>query len=557
MRSQALPEEPALPETTTACPAREFDVIVIGAGFAGMHALYALRDDYRVRAFEAGSGVGGTWYWNRYPGARCDVESIVYSYTFSEALYREWSWTERYATQPEIERYANWVADRLGLRRDIQFDTRVTRAQFDERDSRWVVDTDRGDRVSARYLVCAVGCLSATNLPDFAGLDDFEGEAHHTSRWPEAGVDVTGKRVALIGTGSSGVQAAPVLAEAATHLTVFQRTPNFSVPAGQVKIDPAVAADRKANLAGWRREADEASWGVPTHGTGRSALDDSPAELHAELQRRWELGGPLPMLLAYNDVLLSDEANARVADFVRDKIRATVKDPETAERLCPKELPFGAKRLCVDTNYYETYNRDNVSLIDVRSTPIQTITPKGLRLADGQEHEFDVIVFATGFDAMTGGLTRIDIRGRQGRSLKQAWQEGPGTYLGIQTAGFPNLFMITGPGSPSVISNMLLGIEQHVDFIVGCLHYLQRSVIDTIEPDSEAQDSWMAKVNEIASHSVLPKAASWFNGANIPGKARQFMIYAGGWPAYRAACDNAVQDDYRGFITTAAAASRA
>jgi cyclohexanone monooxygenase len=544
-------------ETTTARPAHEFDVIVIGAGFAGMHALYALRDDYRVKVFEAGSGVGGTWYWNRYPGARCDVESIVYSYTFSEELYREWSWTERYATQPEIEEYANWAADRLGLRRDIQFDTRVTRAHFDERDSRWVVETDSGDRVSARYLVCAVGCLSATNLPDFAGLGDFEGEAYHTSRWPEAGVDATGKRVALIGTGSSGIQAAPVLAEVAAHLTVFQRTPNFSVPAGQAKIDPAVAEDRKANLAGWRREADEAAWGVPTHGTGRSALDDSPEELRAELQRRWELGGPLAMLLAYNDVLLSDEANARIADFVRDKIRATVDDPETAERLCPKDLPFGAKRLCVDTNYYETYNRDNVSLVDVRGTPIETITPNGLRLADGQEHEVDVIVFATGFDAMTGGLTRIDIRGRQGRSLSEAWQDGPGTYLGIQTAGFPNLFMITGPGSPSVISNMLLGIEQHVDFIVNCLHYLQRSVIDTIEPENEAQDSWMAKVNEIASHSVLPKAESWFNGANIPGKARKFMIYAGGWPAYRAACDNVVQDDYRGFITTAAARSGA
>jgi cation diffusion facilitator CzcD-associated flavoprotein CzcO len=534
---------------TGAVPASHIDAVIVGAGFAGLYMLYRLRRlGLSVRVYEAGSGVGGTWFWNRYPGARCDIESMNYSYSFSHELQQEWKWTERYATQPEILRYLNHVADRFELRQDIQFETRVGSAVFNEATNRWAIQTDDGASVSARFLIMATGCLSAAKVPDFKGLETFQGKSYHTSRWPHEGVDFTGQRVGVIGTGSSGIQVIPLVAEQASHLFVFQRTPSFSVPARNAPLDPAYVARMKETYAEYRRKARETRAGVIMEVNPKSALEASPEERERAYRARWELGGTF-FLATFSDVMASREANETAAEFVRSQIRATVRDPAVAETLSPKDYPLGTKRICVDTHYYETFNRDNVTLVDVRASPIEELTPKGLRTR-GAEYELDSLVFATGFDAFTGALFNIDIRGRSNASLKQKWAEGPRTYLGVAIAGFPNLFTITGPGSPSVFGNAIVSIEQHVEWISDCISYLRERGLERIEATAEAEDKWVAHVREVAGRTLYPLANSWYIGANIPGKPRVLLPYAGGVGAYRKTCEAIAAQHYEGFSLT-------
>ena len=523
------------------------DAVIVGAGFAGLYMLHRLRGlGLSARVIEAGDGVGGTWYWNRYPGARCDIESLEYQYGFDDELPREWRWTERYATQPEILRYLNHVADRLDLRRDIRFETRVTAAHYDEAAGRWRVTTDRGDQITATYCIMATGCLSAARVPDYEGLESFRGEWYHTGAWPHEGVDFTGKRVGVIGTGSSAIQSIPRIAEQAAHLFVFQRTPNFSVPAHNGPIDPEYERQMVERYTEQRRLARESRAGIlAVKPNERSALEATPEERLAEFEARWKLGG-FAIGAAFADQAINPEANELVAEFVRGKIRAVVKDPAVAELLCPRDYPFGTKRLCVDTDYFETFNRDNVTLVDLKRAPIEAITPTGLRTVDA-EYELDCIVFATGFDAMTGALLNIDIRGRGGLALREKWEGGPRTYLGLQVAGFPNLFTITGPGSPSVLSNMVVSIEQHVDWITDCIAYLRERGLTTIEATVEAEDAWVDHVNEVASFTLYPRANSWYIGANVPGKPRVFMPYIGGVGTYAQKCEEIAANGYQGF----------
>ncbi len=527
-------------------PAR-LDAVIVGAGFAGLYMLLRLRNaGFSARVIEAGDGVGGTWYWNRYPGARCDIESLQYQYGFNDELPREWTWSEKYATQPEILAYINYVADKYDLRRDIQFETRVTSATFDERTDRWAVQTDRGDEFSARFCIMATGCLSAAKVPDIPGLERYEGEWYHTGAWPHEGVDFSGKTVGVIGTGSSAIQSIPVIAQQAKHLTVFQRTANFSMPANNGPLDEDYRAKMTTDYTSIRKAARNSPAGILGRPmSDKSVLEASEEERNREFEARWEIGG-LGLGGAFNDVGLNLEANAIAAEFVRSKIRAIVKDPETAELLCPRDYPFGTKRLCVDTGYYATFNRDNVKLVNIKGNPIEEITPRGLRTGNA-EYEFDAIVFATGFDAMTGALLKIDIRGRDGLTLREKWEHGPRTYLGLQVAGFPNLFTITGPGSPSVLSNMIVSIEQHVDWIFDCLSYLREHELSTIEASREAEDRWVDHVNEIASHTLFPMANSWYIGANIPGKPRVFMPYIGGVGNYAQKCQHIADNGYDGF----------
>ncbi len=524
------------------------DVIVVGAGFAGLYMLHRLRGlGLSARVLEAADGVGGTWYWNRYPGARCDIESLEYQYGFDDDIPREWKWSERYASQPEILSYIEHVADRLDLRRDIQFETRVTKARFDDGVGRWLIETDRGDRFSARYCIMATGCLSAARHPGFEGLESFEGQWYHTGYWPHEGVDFTAKRVGVIGTGSSAIQSIPHIARQAAHLTVFQRTPNFSIPAHNGPIDAEAERRMTERYSEVRQRARASAAGVVSRAPSeRSAMQVTPEERDAEYEARWQYGG-LGMGGAFIDLVISPEANQTAADFVRQKIRGIVTDPATAELLCPKDYPFATKRLCVDTDYFETFNRDNVTLVDVRSAPIEAITPKGVRTAE-REYELDALVFATGFDAMTGALLSIDVRGRGGLELREAWAAGPRTYLGLQVAGFPNLFTITGPGSPSVLTNMIVSIEQHVDWITGCVEYLLEHGVATIEPAAESQEAWVEHVNQVADLTLFPRANSWYMGANIPGKPRVFMPYIGGLGTYVQKCDDVAANGYEGFL---------
>jgi cyclohexanone monooxygenase len=523
----------------------DFDAVVIGAGFAGMYMLHRLRGlGFSCRVIEAGKGVGGTWYWNRYPGARCDVESVQYSYQFDPRLEQEWEWTERYATQPEILRYANHVADRYDLRRDIQFETRVTKATFDDAGNVWRIETDKGDRVVARFLVTAMGCLSAPNTPKIGGLADFKGSTYHTGNWPHEGVDFTGKTVGVIGTGSSAIQSIPIMARQAKHLTVFQRTANYTIPAHNAPLDPAYVAEVKANYRAMRQRAKSLPAGIDLKVNMASAIETPEAERRRQYQERWDYGG-LGFAAAFSDLLLNEQSNKTAADFVRAKIREIVKDPKTAEILSPKNI-IACKRLCVDTGYWETFNRPNVSLVDVSEQPIDRITPTGLR-HDGHDYAFDCLVLATGFDAMTGALLRVDIRGRGGVTLKERWSEGPKTYLGLTVAGFPNLFTITGPGSPSVLTNMLPSIEQHVDWIADCLAAVRDKRASVIEPVEQAQEDWVAHVGSAAGITLRSTCSSWYVGANIPGKPRVFMPYIGGLPAYIERCEAVVAKDYEGF----------
>ncbi|HEY4249720.1 MAG TPA: NAD(P)/FAD-dependent oxidoreductase [Roseomonas sp.] len=539
-------------QTQSPAQAGVLDALIIGAGFSGLYQLHLLRDrlGLAVRVLEAADGVGGTWYWNRYPGARCDSESHSYCYFFSKALQQEWEWTERYPEQPEILRYLNHVADRFDLRRDISFETRVTAAHYDGAANLWHVTTAAGERLSARFLITAVGCLSTANVPKIPGLEDFEGRWYHTGEWPHAGVDFRGQRVGQIGTGSTGIQAVPVIAATARHLTVFQRTANFSVPARNVPLDPAFKRWVKENYDTIRSVTRATTNGHPFTISDRSALDAPPEERQALYEKAWEKGG-LQFRATFGDILTSKPANDTAVDFIRAKVRAIVKDPKTAALLCAFDHPYATKRPPIDTEYFETYNRDNVSLVDLRAAPIERITPRGIRTRDA-EYPLDIIVFATGFDAMTGPLLGIDIRGRDGVTLQQAWADGPRTYLGLQVAGFPNLFTVTGPGSPSVLCNMPVAIEQHAEWIADCIAHMRTRGLQRIETTAAAADAWVDQVNAAADATLLPQAASsWYLGANVPGKPRVFMPYAGGMARYRAICDGIAARGYDGFVLSA------
>jgi len=532
----------------------KFDVVVVGAGFAGLYMLHRLRGlGLSAVAFEAGDDVGGTWYWNRYPGARCDVESMQYSFSFAD-LQQQWRWSERYAAQPEILTYARHVAERLDLKRDIRFETRVLSAHFDEAAARWTVRTDRGDRVSARFCVMATGCLSTAKLPEIPGVASFAGPTYHTGAWPHEGVDFSGQRVGVIGTGSSAIQAIPVIARQAAHLTVFQRTANFSVPAQNRPMTPDYEAGWKAEYAERRRRAKELRTGILLVLNDKSALAATEDERRAEYETRWENGG-IPFMAAFNDLLLNKAANDTAAEFVREKIRAIVRDPAVAEMLTPKDHPIGTKRICVDTDYFATFNRDNVTLVDVRRSPITAITAQGVTTTD-RSYSLDSLVFATGFDAMTGALLAIDIVGREGLALREAWASGPQTCLGLTVAGFPNFFTVTGPGSPSVISNMIVAIEQHVDWIAACLSHLHARGAATIEATADAQAAWGTHVQEVGARTLYPQAASWYMGANVPGKPRVPLPYLGGFPLYSRRISEVAERGYEGFSIAAAAAGR-
>ncbi|WP_280438889.1 flavin-containing monooxygenase [Nocardia cyriacigeorgica] len=522
------------------------DVVVVGAGIAGLYALHKFRSQgLTVRVFEAADGVGGVWYWNRYPGARCDVESVDYSYSFDEALQQEWDWSEKYATQPEILAYLNHVADRFDLRRDIEFGARVTDSVLDESTLRWEVRTDTGTVVSARFVVLAVGPLSNANTPDIAGLDTFAGPVLHTSHWPHEGVDFTGQRVGVIGTGSSGIQAIPCIAEQAARLHVFQRTANYSVPAGNVPLDEETRRAQKANYAERRRLSMASGGGSPHQPHPKSALEVSEEERRAAYQQRWELGGVL-FSKTFPDQMVTREANDTARRFWEEKVRAVIDDPAVAELLIPNDHPIGTKRICTDTNYYQTYNRDNVELVNLRATPIERIDAEGLHTTDAY-YRLDALVLATGFDAMTGSVAKLNIVGRDGQTLNQAWQDGPKTYLGLGVSGFPNLFNLTGPGSPSVLANMVLHSELHVDWVAGAIDYLDRNGATALEARPDAVEAWVAECAERAARTLMPTANSWYLGANVPGKPRVFMPFVGGFGVYGEIIAEVAAAEYKGF----------
>jgi cyclohexanone monooxygenase len=529
------------------------DVVVVGAGFAGLYLLHKLRGlGLHVKVFEQGGDVGGTWYWNRYPGARCDVESMQYSFSFDNKLQQEWDWSERYAPQPEILRYAGHVADRYDLRRDIQFNTTVKSAVFDERANRWTVTTSDGQTTIAQHVVLATGCLSNARTPEFRGMKDFKSKVYHTGNWPHEPVDFTGLRVGVIGTGSSAIQSIPLIAEQASQLTVFQRTANFSVPARNAPLTDDERKSFRDNYPEIRRQArEDFKNGIVQPIPDRGALDDPEHERREKYHARWTSGG-LTFMGVYNNLVLDQRANDTAADFIRERISEIVSDPETARLLQPTDHPVGSKRICVDTDYYATFNRSNVTLVDIKAHPIEQILPHAVRTG-GKDYEVDALVLATGFDAMTGSVAKIDIRGRGGQTLNDKWAEGPRTYLGLMSAGFPNLFIVTGPGSPSVLSNMIVSIEQHVDWITDCLSYMRDRGAEVIEATHPAEDKWVAHVNEVAAGTLYPQANSWYMGANIPGKPQIFMPYIGGVGVYRQICNDVATKDYEGFAMTVGA----
>jgi cyclohexanone monooxygenase len=523
-----------------------FDAVVVGAGFAGLYMLHRLRGlGFTARVYEAGGGVGGTWYWNRYPGARCDVESMQYSFSFSEELDQQWDWSEKYAPQPEILSYANHVADRFDLRPHIRFDTRVTAATFDATAKCWRIETDRGDQVSARFCIMAVGCLSATNRPPFKDIEAFQGPIYHTGEWPHDGVDFTGLRVGVIGTGSSAIQSIPIIAQQASALTVFQRTATYSVPAWNQKLTPEYRKTIKADYPALRAKARARPTGFYFPFNMKPALEATAEERERQYEEAWERGG-LPFLGAFGDLLFEKAANDTIAEFARRKIREIVRDPAAAELLCPDNV-FGCKRLCVDTGYFETYNLPHVKLVDVSKTPIERFTPDGI-VVDATEYPLDAVVCATGFAAMTGSFDRIRITGRNGLTLSEKWQAGPRAYLGVASAGFPNFFTITGPGSPSVLASMIQAIEQHVDWMVDCMAHLRDLGADTLEPVQRYEDEWIEHVNEVSKVSLRSTCSSWYVGANIPGRPRVFMPYIGGFPVYVQKCNEVMSNGFEGFV---------
>ena len=534
-------------------PTSEVDALIVGAGFSGLYQLLRFRDELKLktRVVDAAAGVGGTWHWNRYPGARCDVESMAYSYSFSPELEQEWVWSEKYPSQPEILRYLEHVAERFDLKKDITFETKVKSAHYDEEAERWTAITDTGEVISTKFLIMATGCLSASKGPEIPGADRFGGPIHHTAHWPHEGVSFEGKRVAVIGTGSSGIQSIPEIAKQAKELTVFQRTPNFSLPAGNRPLQPDEVAERKASYRDFRAAQKTSAFGIPTPPITESALAVDKAVRDAKYQEGWESGSLVALMTSYLDILTHKEANDTAAEFVREKIRATVKDPKVAEDLCPDDHPVGTKRPCLDTNYYATFNQDHVHLVNLRKTPLVEITPTGVRTTDAT-YEVDAIVFATGFDAMTGALMNIDIRGKGGRTIQEKWKDGPVSYLGLTLSGFPNLFTVTGPSSPSVLSNMVVSIEQHVDWITECVRWMAENGKSAIDCTPEAEEEWRAHVEKTGDMTLYPQANSWYMGANVPGKPRVFMAYIGGVGVYRAICDAVQAAGYDGFTFTAA-----
>lgn len=528
------------------------DVIIIGTGFAGVYGLHKMREaGFRVLAIEAGEDVGGCWYWNRYPGLRCDVDSLEYSYAFSEELQQEWTWKERYAPQKDIQGYISFAADRLGLRKDIRFNTRIASATFDNAAGYWTLESQGGETFRARYVVMATGCLSIPNKPNIPGIEDFGGKLIHSVQWPTEPLDLSDKNVAVIGTGSTGIQMIPLLAAQAKHLTVVQRTPAFCVPARNQDWPAARLDYWRENFRELRQMARNTRAGVLHEYGLLPAAAVRPEDRIADLERRWIKGGP-NVLYGFSDLLRNEETNELVSEFLRGKIAEAVKDPETAKKLMPYEYPVGTKRVCVGTDYYETYNRENVSLIDLRSEKLERIQPDGIRTEQGF-YPVDVLILATGYDAMTGALLAIDIRTTAGKSLREQWSHGPQTYLGLGIAGFPNMFVVTGPGSPSVFSNMVLSVEHDMEWIAGCLDYLRGKGYPSIEADPQAQETWMDHVDEVARGTLLNKAASWYRGANVAGKPQKFMPYVGGVNTYQQKCRDIAANGYEGFVIGGAA----
>jgi len=524
-----------------------YDAVVIGAGFAGMYMLHRLRQlGMSARVYEAGDNVGGTWFWNCYPGARCDVESMQYSYSFMEDLQQEWVWSERYPSQSEILNYINHVADRLDLRRDIQCNTRVSAAHFAPDSKLWSIITEHGERVQARFVITATGCLSAARVPDIAGLDSFQGKWYHTGQWPKHEVDFSGQHVAVIGTGSSGIQLIPQLAKQASSLTVFQRTANFSIPAWNRPLPLEEQNAWKAQYAQYREQARHTRSGILYDYSNRATTEVSQEERNAEYERRWAKGGA-NFTHAFNDLFSNSGSNELASEFVRTKIRGIVHDPQVAELLCPKDHAIGTKRICVDTNYYATFNLPHVQLVDLRQQAIQHIDPQGIQTA-AKHHGFDSIVFATGYDAITGAIEEIDIRNHLGETLNDKWKKGPRTYLGLMTEGFPNLMFITGPGSPSILSNVIVSIEQHVDFIARILQHMQTERKTFVQTDLFFEDHWVDHLEALAAKTLFADTNSWYTGANIPGKPKVFVPYIGGVGTYRALCEDIICEGYRGFF---------
>ncbi len=531
--------------------AREIDAVVVGAGFAGLHMLHKLRElGFSVRVYEAGGGLGGTWYWNRYPGARVDVKSMYYNYSFDPELEQEWEWTEKLPPQPELLRYIDHVADRFDLRKDVRLHTRVTAAVYDESAARWRITTDRGEVVSARFAIMATGCLSVPKRVEVPGIETFRGRSFHTGEWPEHDVDFTGRRVAVIGTGSSGVQVVPLVAAAAEQLTVFQRTANYVLPAGNHPIDPEYQREIKSRYREVRKANRESSFGIAQPEPTKGALEVSEEERNAFYRKVWEDKDSelVSMLVGFTDLLADEAANETAAQFIRDRIAEIVTDPAVARLLQPSGL-FGVKRPVLGTNYYETFNRPNVRLVDVRATPLTQVTASGLETT-AESFEFDDIIYATGFDAMTGALAAIDIRGRDGVSLREKWAAGPVTYLGLAVAGFPNLFTLAGSGSPSVLSNMMVSIEQHVDWVADAIVSMRSKGITTMEARVDAEQGWTRHVGEVGDMTLYPKVDSWYVGSNVPGKPRVMYAYIGGVGAYREKCDQVAAADYEGFTLT-------
>jgi cation diffusion facilitator CzcD-associated flavoprotein CzcO len=528
----------------------ECDVAVIGAGLSGLYAAYLFdKHGYAVQGYEAGDGPGGTWYWNRYPGARVDIESMVYSYSFDSDLQQEWHWPEHFSDQKSLECYTNHVADRFNIRGKFQFGTSVDSLRFDEVTSRWQITTSRGENLAAKYVIAATGSLYASNVPDFNGARSFE-KSYHTSRWPNDVADFVGERVGVIGTGSTGVQIIPIIAQTADHLYVFQRTPTYTIPAGNRPLDPAYERQYKQHYDEYRammKQSDGAAvlWGKYAD----SVFDVGPEERQRVLDKAWHAGNGFSFLRQFGDVLTNADANEVVAEFIRGKIRQTVKDPEVAEMLCPRSFPLGTKRLCLDTNYYETYNRSNVTLVDVSASPIDEITPSGLRTADAA-YDLDVLVYATGFDAMTGSMTRIDIRGVSGASLREKWAGGASNYLGFAVAGFPNLFMVHGPGSPSVLAQMIMAGEWQIEWIDQLIGFMEGAGYESVEATTAAEASWASAMDTALRKTLYPLATSWYVGANIEGKARGMMIYVGGFESYADLCNEAAAHNYEGFTFT-------
>ena len=522
------------------------DAVIVGAGFSGLYLLHRLRKaGFSTRVFERGGGVGGTWYWNRYPGARCDVESLQYSYSFDEQLQQEWHWPEKFSAQPDILAYANHVADRFDLKKDIEFNTEVKVGCFDEKSSSWKITTSKGEKVTARFFIMATGCISTTQVPSIKGLNNYKGNTYHTGNWPHEEVNFAGQNIAVIGTGSSGIQSIPVLAEQANNLTVFQRTPNYSIPSQNEPMTNKYEQSWKDVYTARRKEMRYSAHGSLKDLNNVPALSVDEEQRQQLYSERWTIGGT-GFLGSFNDLLTNADANYTAAEFVRQQIKKIVEDQETAEILCPTTYPIGTKRICIDTGYFETYNRKNVKLIDISKRPIQRLVSNGI-VANEQLYVFDSIIFATGFDAMTGSLFNVDIKGRKGIALRDKWNAGPKTYLGLMSASFPNLFMITGPGSPSVKSNMIMSIEQHVDLVTDTLLRMRSEGLSVVEPELAAENSWVEHVQEVANKTLFPRANSWYMGANIPGKPRLFMPYIGGVGVYREICEEIVADNYRGF----------